>query len=77
MPGEFAELIDRRRSSRAPCCLELGAQTLRCPVNAREFAIRERLREVEITDFWAEISTEARDLDRSCSLGCFVVAPDI
>ena len=46
-------------------------------MNDREFPIRERLREVEITDLRAEIPAEACDPDRGCSIGFFVAAPDI
>lgn len=42
-----------------------------CPVNDREFAIRKRLREVEVTNLRAEISAEACDFNLICSIGYF------
>jgi len=42
-----------------------------CPVNDRELAIRERLREVKVTDLRAEIPAEACDFNFICSIGYF------
>jgi hypothetical protein len=74
MHGEFTEqstegeLIMRRdilRPKHQDFVLE------ECPVNDRELAIRERLREVKVTDLRAEIPAKACDFDLSCSIGCF------